>query len=140
METRITPRHALRILCVDDNSELVELVSDMLRFYGYHVECVYDGDLALQVIAAAPNKFDVLVTDLQMPGLDGHDLLVQARATGFRGKVVVYSGALTLRERQRFGELAVEAIVDKPANHRQLIGVIARLQTELWETASADAA
>ena len=140
MNNQITPRHPLRILCVDDNLELVELVSDMLRFYGYHVECVYDGDSALQLVAAAPEKYDVLVTDLQMPGLDGHDLIVHARERGFRGKVVVYSAALTLRERQRFGDLAVEAIVDKPANHRQLIGIIARLQTELWETASADAA
>ena len=140
MNTQITPRHALRILCVDDNVELVELVSDMLRFYGYHVECVYDGDSALQLVEAGPENFDVIVTDLQMPGLDGRDLIVAARAAGFRGRVVVYSGALTLKERQRFGELAVEAIVDKPANHRELIGVIARLQTELWERASADAA
>ena len=140
MNSDITPRHALRILCVDDNSELVELISDMLRFYGYHVECVYNGDAGLQVMAEAPDNFDVLVTDLEMPGLDGHDLIAQARARGFRGKVVVYSGALTLSERQRFGELGVEGIIDKPANHRELIGVIARLQTELWETASAHAA
>jgi len=33
-----------------------------------------------------------------------------------------------------------EAIIDKPANHRQLIGVVARVQTELWEQANADAA
>ena len=133
-------RQPLHILCADDNQELVELVSDMLRFYGYGVECAYDGVQALELIAANPDKFDLLITDFEMPRVDGHDLVVKARAAGFRGKVIVFSGALSLHDRQRFGDLAVEAIVDKPAEHRQLISVVARLQTELWERANADAA
>ena len=140
MDTQIAHRHSLRILCADDNIELVELLSDMLRFYGYRVECAYDGAHALRTISTAPDKFDLLITDMQMPELEGDELVVQARGAGFRGKVIVFAGALSLQERQRFGELAVEAIVDKPADHRQLISVVARLQTELWEQASASAA
>ena len=140
MDTQITHRHSLHILCADDNAELVELVSDMLRFYGYRVECVYDGTQALKTLSEAPDKFDLLITDMLMPGLNGDELVVEARATGFHGKVIVFAGALSLEERQRFGELAVEAIVDKPADHRQLISVVARLQTELWEQANATAA
>ena len=141
MEPQIAHRHSLRILCADDNTELVELVGDMLRFYGYRVECVYDGDAgAARRSKKDQTKFDLLITDMQMPGLDGAELMVKAREAGFRGKVVVFSGALSLESRQRFGDLAVEAIVDKPADHRQLISVVARLQTELWERANADAA
>lgn len=140
METDNNYRHSLRILCVDDNCELVELVADMLRFYGYRVEFLYDGGRALEMLAKEPNKFDVLITDMQMPRLDGYDLVVKARARGFKGSVVVFAGALSLEDRQRFGELGVEAIVDKPAEHRQLIGVVARLQSELWERANAHAA
>ena len=140
MNPQIAHRHSLRVLCVDDNVELVELVGDMLRFYGYRVECVYDGEQALKVFEIGPDKFDLLITDMLMPGIDGAELVVKARRAGFHGKVVVFAGALTLDERQRFGELGVEAIVDKPADHRQLISVVARLQTELWERANADAA
>lgn len=140
MGAQISHRHPLRILCADDNTELVELLSDMLRFYGYRVECTYDGDQALNAITKEPDKFDLLITDMQMPALNGHDLVVKARSVGFHGKVVVFAGALSLEDRQRFGELAVEAIVDKPADHRQLISVVARLQTELWEHANAHAA
>ena len=140
MEPHIAHRHSLRILCADDNIELVELVGDMLRFYGYRVECVHDGAQALKVIDDGPENFDLLITDMQMPGLDGAELVVKAREAGFHGKVVVFAGALSLEERQRFGDLGVEAIVDKPADHRQLISVVARLQTELWERANADAA
>ena len=133
-------RHPLRILCADDNDELVELVADMLRFYGYRVECVYDGADALALITKDPNRFDLLITDFDMPRLNGHELVDKARVAGFRGKVIVFSAALSLSDRQRFGELAVEAIIDKPAEHRQLISVVARLQTELWEQANAAAA
>ena len=135
-----TYRQPLRILCADDNRELVELVADMLRFYGYGVEFVFDGEDALKLIKKEPNKFDLLITDMDMPRLDGYRLVVKARAAGFRGRVVVFAGALSLEQRQQFGDLAVEAIVDKPAEHRQLISVVARLQTELWERANADAA
>jgi CheY-like chemotaxis protein len=130
----------LRILCTDDNAELVELIAESLQHYGYRVEWVFDGAEAIKLLAADPAKFDLLITDMQMPRLDGHDLIVQSRALGFRGKIIVFAGALTAQDRERLGSLSVEAIIDKPANHRQLIGVVARLQTELWEQSNADAA
>src|SRR3954447_10161342 len=133
-------RQPLRILCADDNTELVELIAESLQFYGYRVEAVYDGGEALETIKRDPDKIDLLITDMQMPKLDGHDLIVKAREQGFRGKVVVFAGALSPQDRERLGALSVEAIIDKPANHRQLIGVVARLQTELWEQSNADAA
>jgi two-component system capsular synthesis sensor histidine kinase RcsC len=140
MKTQKRHRQPLQILCADDNAELVELVAESLQFYGYRVEWALDGEAALHAIAAEPDKFDLLITDMEMPLLDGYGLVVKAREAGFRGKVVVFAGALSPHDRDRFGALSVEAIIDKPANHRQLIGVVARLQTELWEQANADAA
>lgn len=140
MKTQPRHRQPLRILCVDDNVELVELVAESLQFYGYRVEWVFDGQEALKAIAADPDKFDLLVTDMEMPRLDGHGLVVKARESGFRGKIIVFAAALTPQDRQRFGALSIEAIIDKPAKYRQLIGTVARLQTKLWEQSNADAA
>ncbi|MDQ2918448.1 MAG: response regulator [Verrucomicrobiota bacterium] len=140
MTTPKLHRQALRILCADDNVELVELIAESLQFYGYEVDWVLNGEEGLKLIAPEPDKFDLLITDMEMPLLDGYELVVRARRAEFRGKVIVFAGALSSHDRERFGALAVEAIIDKPANHRQLIGVVARLQTELWEQANADAA
>jgi two-component system CheB/CheR fusion protein len=140
METPAPHRHPLRILCADDNAELVELVAESLQFYGYRVAWTLDGENALKLITDDPDKFNLLITDMEMPKLDGYNLVVQAKAAGFHGKVIVFAGALSSQDRERFGALGVEAIIDKPANHRQLIGVVARLQTELWEQSNADAA
>ncbi len=140
MTTPKLHRQPLRILCADDNAELVELIAESLQFYGYQVDWVLNGEEALKLIAAERDKFDLLITDMEMPLLDGYELVVRARQAKFRGKIIVFAGALSPHDRERFGALAVEAIIDKPANHRQLIGVVARLQTELWEQANADAA
>lgn len=140
MTNHASYRQPLRIICADDNTELVELIAESLQFYGYRVEWVFDGADALEIIAPNPDKFDLLITDMQMPKLDGYDLIVKSREAGFRGKVIVFAGALSPQDRERLGQLSVEAIIDKPANHRQLIGVVARIQTELWEQANADAA
>ena len=140
METPPRHRHPLRILCVDDNAELVELIAESLQFYGYRVEWAVDGEAGLRAISSDTDKFDLLITDMEMPRRDGYDLVVQARAAGYRGKVIVFAGALSSHDRERFGALSVEAIIDKPAHHRQLIGVVARLQTEMWEQSNADAA
>lgn len=140
MKTQRRHRQSLRILCADDNAELVDLIAESLQFYGYRVETALDGEYALEKIAADPERFDLLITDMQMPRRDGHALVVAARAVGFRGKAIVFAAALSAQDRTRLSELSVEAIIDKPANHRQLIGVVARLQTELWEQSNADAA
>jgi CheY-like chemotaxis protein len=140
MKSQKPHRQPLHILCADDNAELVELIAESLQFYGYQVDWVLNGEDALKTIAADPDEFDLLITDMEMPLLDGYGLVVKAREAEFRGKVIVFAGALSSQDRERFGALSVEAIIDKPANHRQLIGVVARLQTELWEQANADAA
>jgi len=140
MENQTPHRQSLRILCADDNAELVEVIAESLQFYGYRVEWALDGEQALKKIAATPEKFDLLITDMDMPRLNGYGLVVQARENGFQGKVIVFAAVLSPEERKRFGDLAVEAIIDKPAAHRELIGVVARIQTELWEQANADAA
>jgi CheY-like chemotaxis protein len=89
---------------VDDNQELVELVSDMLRFYGYRVECSYDGQDALNLIKKEPGKFDLLITDMEMPRLDGYRLVVKARAAGSREE------SSCLRERCRSRSASISAI------------------------------
>ena len=140
MKSEKRHRQSLRIICADDNAELVELVAESLQYYGYRVEWALNGEVAYRAIAAEPDKFDLLITDMEMPLLDGAGLIARAREAGFRGRAIVFAGALSPQDRERLAKLAVEAIIDKPANHRQLIGVVARLQTELWARANADAA
>lgn len=66
-----------RLLIVDDEVELLEILADSLRTIGYEVETRESGSAALPSIA--PGSFDALITDLNMPGMAGDELLRVAR-------------------------------------------------------------
>lgn len=61
------------ILLIDDQEELLETLNEWLLFSGYRTEIAPDGHRALELIRRT--RFDVAVTDLQMPGIDGIELL-----------------------------------------------------------------
>ncbi|HXH27896.1 MAG TPA: ATP-binding protein, partial [Candidatus Polarisedimenticolia bacterium] len=69
------PFQPLRLLVVDDEPVLVELLTDFLKCSGHTVEAALDGRRALEKAKAGP--YDVILTDLKMPGLDGQGLYEQ---------------------------------------------------------------
>ncbi|GAC1656309.1 MAG: response regulator [Acidobacteriaceae bacterium] len=67
-----------RILVVDDEHPIPELVAAMLRASGYEVVTASNGVNALEVLASSP-AFDLTMTDLMMPSMDGQSLLSEMR-------------------------------------------------------------
>lgn len=74
------PPHEPAILVVDDNAPLARALAEVLerRIPGVRVACASDGAKALRMMDEEP--FDLLVSDYRMPGMDGVQLLTQARA------------------------------------------------------------
>lgn len=66
------------ILVVEDNWDLRDALTDTLEFADYTVQAVASAEEALQVLAQ--RRFDMMVSDINMDGMDGHELLVRARA------------------------------------------------------------
>jgi two-component system response regulator AtoC len=66
-------RQVTRVLVVDDQLEMAEMVADHLGERGYEATAMSSGPAALQALRT--ERVDVLVTDLRMPGIDGFDLL-----------------------------------------------------------------
>lgn len=66
------------ILVVEDNWDLREALTDTLEFADYKVQAVSGGEEALQILAQ--RRFDMVVSDINMDGMDGHELLVRVRA------------------------------------------------------------
>lgn len=68
----------MRVLIADDDPTILQLVSTLLRLEGFEVETVVDGRAALQRVLHDPPE--VLISDVQMPHLDGWSLLKAIRA------------------------------------------------------------
>jgi PAS domain S-box-containing protein len=84
-----------RVLVVDDDDALLNLMALALRRRGYQVEQACDGFTALKILASNP-AFSVLLTDLMMPGMSGLELLREVRKVDTNIEVVVVTAAADL--------------------------------------------
>jgi CheY-like chemotaxis protein len=84
-----------RILCVDDDPVSMRILTAILARPGWAVECVCDGQHAIDRFEGDSGEFDVLVTDHYMPRIDGLGLVRRLKAAGFAGRVVIVSAMVT---------------------------------------------
>jgi CheY-like chemotaxis protein len=75
----------------------------------------------------------LIVTDTRMPRLDGFGVVQEARSAGYRGKIIIFANALSPEERQRYDELRVDRVIDKPGKTGELVGVVSELRASLGE-------
>jgi PAS domain S-box-containing protein len=113
------------ILLVDDEADVLITVGAFLRSSGYLVTSVENGDKALARVLAG-ERFDAIVTDYAMPGLNGLNLLRQAREIDQALPGLIISGYYELGTG---GALDGSAILRKPFNRAQLIECVAGLVT-----------
>ncbi|WP_338767222.1 response regulator [Massilia sp. METH4] len=83
--------YALRILLLDDDAFMLDMLSDMIAGLGYaNVHAATDARSALKVLPTF--KPDLLVCDLSMPEMDGIEFLRAVAERGFAGGVILLSG------------------------------------------------
>ena len=88
-------RDALTVLVVDDDPFQLELIAETLRSLGVRdITEATSGDQALAAISASRDgtPFDVMLSDLHMPGMDGFQFLASVAQGGFAGALIIVSG------------------------------------------------
>ena len=108
-----------RILVVEDNPKNLKLVRDVLQFSGYEVIEATSGEDGVRLaISESP---DLILMDLQLPGIDGAEALRQIRAQETRGVPVVAVTAFAMNhDRERAFESGFTGYVEKPISVRRL--------------------
>jgi two-component system, cell cycle sensor histidine kinase and response regulator CckA len=81
-----------RILLVEDEDGVRTIAAKLLTQRGYHVTAAADGEEALEILEDDPEGFDLVLSDVVMPGLDGPGLLKAAKPYLGRARVVFMSG------------------------------------------------
>lgn len=115
-----------RVLVVDDEAMIVELLTVSLRFQGFAVASASDGAQALDV--ARSFRPDALIVDVMMPGMDGFGLLRRLRADGVDAPVLFLTARDDVQDKVTGLTLGADDYVTKPFSLEE---VVARLRVIL---------
>src|SRR5437588_3828247 len=118
-----------RLLMIDDDRELCEMISEYLAPEGFKVEAVYDGDKGLE--RALSGDYSLVLLDVMLPGLGGFDLLRKLRATS-NTRVLLLTARGEEVDRIVGLEIGADDYLPKPFNTRELT---ARIRAILRRTA-----
>jgi two-component system, cell cycle response regulator CpdR len=101
-----------RILVAEDDASVSAFLSRALRNQGHEVTAVPDGSAALT--ALADGSFELMLTDIIMPGIDGIALALKASRDHPRMKILLMTGFSSERQRAHNLEALVHRVISKP--------------------------
>ena len=121
---------ALRILVVEDEPTIQRLLERMLERRGHQVTLASDGGAALRLLES--NEYDVILSDLRMPGLSGEDLLrrLRERDDDAVRRLVFMTGDAVSETSARIVEDAGVPVLLKPFTGEQVAAVVERIGQE----------
>lgn len=116
-----------KILIVDDEPDFTELASTMLGFHGFETTAANDPLSVEATLDACP--YDLIVTDIMMPGLDGFKLIkkIRAKETYALTPLIVLTAKMISDEERKFLLTHQVQVVLKPFHPHQLVEQIRKL-------------
>jgi two-component system, NtrC family, response regulator AtoC len=123
IETR--PSVSLHTLVVDDDADVLSTLADALREEGYEVDTAQDGAQALGKLESGP--FDLVVTDIRMPHIDGMALFERLREFSPRPEVILITGQATVPEAVAAMQRDAANYLPKPFTMDQLLAAVAEV-------------
>lgn len=110
-----------RILLIDDDVELVQLLAEYLTQQGFDLICCHDGESGLTL--ALNQSFDLILLDVMMPKLSGFEVLT-ALGSQHHTPVLMLTAKGSNADRVKGLELGADDYLSKPFDHRELLARI----------------
>jgi CheY-like chemotaxis protein len=112
----------MKILVVDDEADVCKTIALMLDRLGYACETAASGLEAIQ--KHAEQSFDVILTDLGMPGMNGLELAQQIKATAPGVRIILITGWPLQLNDEQLRQHGVECVINKPVRLKELLAVL----------------
>jgi DNA-binding response OmpR family regulator len=112
-----------RILVAEDDAAVSAFVTRALAHQGHEVKAVPDGSAALAALGA--ESFELLLTDIVMPNLDGIALALKASKDHPRMKILLMTGYAKERQRAHNLEALIHRVIEKPFTLEQICAAVA---------------
>ncbi len=124
------PRGTERVLFVDDEPMIMKLGQRMLEHHGYIVVTRASGTDALECFRQDPDRFDLVVTDMTMPGMRGDMLAEEILAIRPDIPVILCTGYSRQMSNEKAREIGIRAFVMKPLTQHELANTVRRVLDE----------
>jgi len=108
-----------KILVVDDDKDLCNLISDIMEEDGYSVKKVYDGNSALDEILG--DSYDVMIIDNKLSGISGINVIERSKYLNPSIKTIMISAYGNTKTKLRARDLGVYDFLDKPFDIKNLL-------------------
>jgi signal transduction histidine kinase/ActR/RegA family two-component response regulator len=126
------PCRSLRILCIDDEPELRQLLHDVLEVHNHKVSVASSGKEGLELFRShlhGPEFYEVVITDLGMPEMDGHHVARTIKTESAHTPVIMLTGWGTMMQAEGESAPEVDAVLGKPPRIQELNALLQRLST-----------
>ena len=117
-----------RILVVDDDPKSRNILERLLTLTDYEVEIVKSGEEAVKRLKRS--EFNLVLTDLDMPGMDGLELLSHVKSQYPDVPVIVVTGLVSEESRNEALEAGAVSLLSKPYTRDQLLAIISESLTK----------
>ena len=114
------------ILLVDDQKSVINVERQILEILGYRVTSRLSGEEALDIFTQDPGAFDLVVTDMSMPGMTGDELGAKLMAIRPGLPVILLTGYSEIINRDRAREMGIRNLILKPVRLREFSVAIRR--------------
>ena len=108
----------MRLLIVEDEKQICDTIAKSLYDAGYEVDTCYDGEEALECILA--EDYDLIVLDLNLPGMDGMDILRELRQKNEETKVLILSARGQIADKVEGLDAGANDYMEKPFHLQEL--------------------
>lgn len=118
-------KHAIHILLVEDNPINQKLARFMLTKAGYSLSMAEDGKKAVDAYTSEPEKYDLILMDIQMPRMDGVEATRIIREKGFRHVPIIAMTAQSMKgDREKFLNAGMNDYIAKPIKREKIFEMV----------------
>ncbi|MFZ0827562.1 MAG: response regulator [Verrucomicrobiia bacterium] len=126
-------RRSVCILCIDDDPLVREFMKDCLTHFEHRVTVASGGKQGLELFRAARlnnQPYEIVVTDLGMPDIDGHQVARAIKAESPGTPVILMTGSGSMIKEDRETVSAVDAVVGKPPRMQELNDLLIQMASQ----------
>ena len=116
-----------RVLVVDDEKFIVDMVKEMLENLGYEAVSRNSSTDALEAFRARPESFDLVITDMTMPHMTGIDLAREVKMIRPNTPIILCTGFSEALDEDKIRPLGIRELLMKPVSMRDLAAAVRKI-------------